>query len=306
MRAKHSVEQIAPAALQHRSLGELTVWPVGCKVGECPVWHGGEQALYWIDVRAPQLLRLDPQRGELLRWELPEVVGALALCADSRAWLALPRRLVQIDLTTGDLREVAMVEDVASNRLNDGKVSPSGRWFVFGSMDDRADKQATGGLYRANCNGVVDRIHSGLVVANGIAWNRNATALYFSDSARGQLFVAPWHEDSGTLGEPRLLALLDEQAGRPDGGLVDSEDIYWSAGVSAGVLNRIDAAGRVIERIRMPCRAPTMCTFGGRDSESIFVTSLVRPQWTSPGTMEGSLFQFRSPVPGVRPSFLGL
>lgn len=305
MHAPHSVEQIVPATLPHPSLQQLTVWPVACKVGESPVWHRGEQALYWIDVRAPQLLRLDPLSGELSRWQLPEVVGALALRGNAHAWLALQHRLVQIDLLTGELHEVAMVEHVAGNRLNDGKVSPSGRWFVFGSMDDRADKQATGALYRANCDGVIDQIHSGLVVANGIAWNRDATAIYFSDSARGKLYVAPWDEKSGAMGEPRILALLDEQSGRPDGGLVDAQDIYWSAGVSAGVLNRIDAAGQLVERIRMPCRAPTMCAFGGRSAESIFVTSLVRPQWTSPGMMEGALFQFRSPAAGVWPPTLG-
>lgn len=306
MYAPRSVEQIAPSALTHPTLEQLIVWPVGCMVGESPVWHRAEQALYWIDVRAPQLLRLDPQTGELSRWQLPEVVGALALCGNSRAWLALKHGLVEIDLLTGVLREVACVEsDIAGNRLNDGKVSPSGRWFVFGSMDDRANKQQTGALYRARIDGTVDQIHAGLGVANGIAWNRDATLIYFSDSFCGQLYLAPWDEASGAMGTPRILAMLDEQAGRPDGGLVDSQGIYWSAGVSAGVLNRIDPAGQVVERIRMPCLAPTMCAFGGREAESMFVTSLVRPQWASTGTMEGALFQFRSPVVGIWPSSLG-
>lgn len=305
MHAPRSVEQIAASALAHPSLEQLTVWPVGCRVGESPVWHQGEEALYWVDVRAPQLLRLHPQTGELSRWQLPEVVGALALCGGSRAWLALKHRLVQIDLLTGELQVVANVElDIAGNRLNDGKVSPSGRWFVFGSMDDGVDKQQTGALYRAGVKGGFEQIHANLGVANGIAWNCDATAIYFSDSLRGQLFVAPWDEATGMMGPPRILAMLDEQVGRPDGGMVDSQDIYWSAGVSAGVLNRIDPHGKVIERIEMPCMAPTMCAFGGRNAESIFVTSLVRPQWKSPGAMEGALFQFRSPVPGVWSPFL--
>ncbi|MDM0010617.1 SMP-30/gluconolactonase/LRE family protein [Variovorax sp. J22G73] len=305
MHAPRSAEQIVPTALPHPSLQQLVAWPVGCKVGESPVWHRSEAALYWIDVRAPHLLRLDPQTGELSRWQLPEVVGALALCGDSHAWLALQHRLVQIDLLTGKLHEVAVVDHVAENRLNDGKVSPSGQWFVFGSMDDRAEKQATGALYRASANGAIVQIHDGLVVANGIAWNREGTTIYFSDSARGQLYMAPWDEESGGMGTPRILAWLDEKAGRPDGGMVDSQGIYWSAGVSAAVLNRIDPVGHVIERICMPCLAPTMCAFGGRDAGRIFVTSLVRPQWKSPGPMEGALFEFRSPVPGVWPSSLG-
>ncbi len=34
------------------------------------------------------------------------------------------------------------------------------------------------------------------------------------------------------------LRVMEEQEGRPDGAACDAEGYYWSAGVSAGVLNR--------------------------------------------------------------------
>lgn len=299
MRAPVSTETARKRTLDHPLLGEVTAWLVGNRVGESPVWHREEAALYWIDVRAPQLLRLDPRTRELRRWQLPGVVGAMALCGKRHAWLALQHSVVQMDLHTGLLEEVAAVPNpVATNRLNDGKVSPSGRWFVFGSMDDSLDKKPTGGLHVLSLDGQVRQLFDGLVVANGIAWTNEGSAICFSDSARGLLLKAAWDESSGTIGRPLLLATLDEAQGRPDGACVDAADCYWSAGVSAGVLHCIDPNGLIRQRVVLPVRAPTMAAFGGADAGQMYVTSLVRPQWEAPGPLEGSVLQFAAPVAG--------
>lgn len=294
MTVRRSVERIQSQVISHPGVGPITVWPVANKVGESPVWSVPEQALYWIDVRGPQLLRLQPDTGELTRWHLPSVVGAMALVDDGNILLAFAHGLVRVDPKTCVLSDIAAVEeDKPYNRLNDGKASPSGRWFVFGSMDDRAQKEPLGALYRASMNGEVVQLLEGLTVANGIAWNLDGTRLYFSDSHRGQVFAAPWDETTGTMGTARPFVALDEAAGRPDGAAVDEEDCYWSSGVSAGVLNRIGPNGDILKRIPLPCRAPTMCAFGGSQLETMFVTSLVRPAWSDPSPFEGALLSFR-------------
>jgi sugar lactone lactonase YvrE len=306
MIAARSDEILKPRLLRDPALGRARVWPVGNRVGESPVWHAGEQALYWIDVRGPQLLRLQPGSHRITRWELPDVVGAVALKRGHLAWLALRHALVEIDLHSGRLRQVAAVEEeLPHNRLNDGKTSPSGRWFVFGSMDDRPQKEATGGLYRADAAGRVEKLADGLVVANGIAFSNDGRTLYFSDSARGLVMSASWDESHGSMGRAHIIAMLGEELGRPDGAVVDAEDCYWSAGVSAGVLHRLDPNGRVRQRLPLPCRAPTMCAYGGRDAGTLFVTSLVRPHWEARGPCDGALLAFRAPVPGRHPAELG-
>jgi sugar lactone lactonase YvrE len=267
-------------------------YKAGNRVGECPTWDPAAGCLYWIDVRGQQLLRLHPQIGEVARWDLPDVVGALALWPSGRVWLALRHRLVTMDPGTGSIEDICAMElDQPGNRLNDGKVSPSGRWFVFGSMDDRPTKEPTGALYRCGADGVVRCLHRGLVVANGIAWSPDATTLYFSDSARGVLMHAPWLEADGEMGVPTSLSRLDETQGRPDGGAVDSAGNYWSAGVSAGCLNVLDNQGVLRRKWALPCRAPTMPTFGGPSGQTLFITSLVRPTWQSPGEWDGALLE---------------
>lgn len=298
--ARH--EQVEPVELPHSGLSGLRAWRVGNQVGEAPNWDPQSQTLLWIDVRAPALLRLHPATNELTRWTLPAVVGAMGLATPGTVVLAMQRTLAQLDLGTGRLNTLCRIDrEPAHNRLNDGKVSPSGRWFVFGSMDDRpGDKQATGALYVAAVDGAVRLLHEHLTVANGIAFSPDARTIYFSDSQIGRVWRASWDEPSGEMGRPELMCAPDETAGRPDGAAVDSLGDYWSAGVSAGVINRFGPDGGLRARIALPCRAPTMPCFGGPHCSDMFVTSLVRPGWTdTQGGLDGALFRFECGVTGL-------
>ena len=216
--------------------------------------------------------------------------------------LALQRTLALLELASGRLTALCTVDrEPPHNRLNDGKVSPSGRWFVFGSMDDRpSDKQPSGALYCAATAGPIRLLHEGLTTANGIAFSPDAATIYFSDSHAGRVWRAPWNEDSGRMGDPELMCSPDERAGRPDGAAVDSSGTYWSAGVSAGVINRFAPDGSLLLRIELPCRAPTMPCFGGANRAEVFVTSLVRPTWTDTSKgLDGALFRFASNSTGI-------
>ena len=271
----------------------MFAWPVGNQVGESPVWDASSDTLFWIDVRGQTVLRLDPAQQVLTRWLMPQVIGALALVHGQRLLLALVHQLAIFQLDTCVLSLCApIVSEAAGNRLNEGKLSPSGRWFVFGSMDDRGErKQATGALYRADLDGHVTRLHQGLTTANGIAWAPDCRTLYFSDSYAGRIFQADWDEQSGSMGEARPFAVSDEASGRPDGALVDAEGSYVSAGVSAGCLNVFGPQGQLLGKLSLPVRAPTMACFGGHGGSRLFVTSLVRPSWDNADDLDGCLLE---------------
>ena len=297
--ARHA--RLERVAIDHTGLPGLHAWRVNNRVGEAPNWCSASQTLLWIDVRAPAVQQLDPRTDKVTIWQLPEVVGAMGLAAAGSVVLALRRSLALLNLESGRLQTLLTVDDEPlHNRLNDGKVSPSGRWFVFGSMDERPDnKQASGALYCAGREGPARRLHGGLTVANGIAFSPNGQTLYFSDSHAGRVWHAAWDEAKGVMGAAVLLCSSDESAGRPDGAAVDSNGHYWSAGVSAGCLNRISPNGELLERVPLPCRAPTMPCFGGEAMTDLYVTSLVRPAWAvGPSDLDGAILSWRSTALG--------
>ncbi len=251
----------------------METWNVQALVGEGPFWDRETQSLFWIDIRAPALHRFSGEGDALARWDLAEPIGAFALLADGRAAVvALKSGLAILDLESGRTRPLMDPEpDRPENRLNEGKVSPCGRYFVFGSMDDRPEKTATGALYCLSAEGDLSCLARELVVANGVAWSPDGGTIYFSDSRASVIWAADW--SAGTIANRRVFARPSAAEGRPDGAAMDDDGCYWSAGVSAGYLNRFSPSGELVERIALPVRAPTMPAFGGARRDRLFVTS---------------------------------
>ena len=184
-------------------------------------------------------------------------IGSCGLAADGRIVVALRSRVALFDPRTGRLEDLARPEpDRPGNRLNDGKVGPDGAFWV-GSMDDTADKGPNAALYRIAPDGGVRQVVDGLTVSNGLAWSADARTMFHSDSRRTVLWAWDRPRPRHGLRPPRAQAFC--RGGRaPDGGACDAEGIYWSAGVSAGCLNRIGADGALLERIDLDILAPTM------------------------------------------------
>jgi len=259
------------------------------RVGESPVWDEAAGLLWWVDVRAPALHRTDPRNGATETWPLAEPVGSLGLCRSGALLLALKSGIHRFDPREDTLDLIAAPEhDRPTNRLNDGKVSPEGR-FLVGSMDDRPEKEATGALWRLDpsaqaCCLLVD----GLVVSNGLAWSPDGTILWHSDSRTSVIWNWDYDPATGAIRNRREIVRPDAAIGRPDGAAVDVEGGYWSAGVSAGRLNRWLPDGTLDRVVELPVLAPTMPCFGGPDGRTLYVTSL-RPAGAAETPRDGIL-----------------
>jgi sugar lactone lactonase YvrE len=282
---------------------DLRVFDFRGRLGESPVWDAASGRLFFVDIPAQRLHALDPASGRVEAWPMPEKIGSLALCRDGRILVALRSSVQLFKPSTGKLEPFATVEtDRPHNRLNDGKAGPDGSFWV-GSMDDRPDKEAIGALYRVSPEGRVEKKFEGTLVSNGLAFSPDGRTLWFSDSRAR--WIRCWDHEPGTGGiwNERVVASdVPETTGRPDGAAADAEGGYWSAGVSAGVLNRWNADGRIERRVRVPMPAPTMPCFAGDDLRTVFVTSLVREAHP----MAGGLCSLRLDVAGAPVAPFGL
>lgn len=269
------------------------------RVGESPVWDEAAGRLWWVDIRAPALHRTNPETGATETWPLQEPVGSLGLCHSGAVLLALKSGIHRFDPRDGALDLLAAPErDRPMNRLNDGKVSPEGR-FLVGSMDDRPEKEATAALWRLDpgaegCTLLAD----GLVVSNGLAWSPDGRTLWHSDSRASVIWTWDYDPATGTVAKRREVARPDAAIGRPDGAAMDAEGGYWSAGVSAGCLNRWLPDGTLDRTIALPVAAPTMPCFGGPGLRTMFVTSL-RPADRAAGPLDGCLLALDPGVAGA-------
>jgi sugar lactone lactonase YvrE len=272
-----------------------------CRIGESPLYDERTGRLYFVDILNRLLYCREPGSDHLRTWDFDSEVCSLGLAASGRLVVALRDHVVLFDPVRGESWELCQIEaDNPLTRLNDGRVGPDGAFWV-GSMDDRADKEPIGALYRVDPSGRVERKVEGLTVSNGLAWTADGELMFHADS-RGP-WIDRWRFDrtTGETSERTRIAEPDVAAGRPDGGSCDVEGYYWSAGVSAGHLNRFAPNGRLAATYDVPVPAPTMPCFGGPGFRTLFVTSLREGRSAAllqRAPQSGALFSAAAPVAG--------
>lgn len=249
-------------------------------LGESPVWHPREQALYYCDIPGHQLQRFDPKRGDLRHWQFDTDVASLAPRLNGQLLLAMRDGLWHFDPVSGERARAAEPPyDPASERFNDGKCDPQGRFWVGTICEPRDPPRASLSCYS---HGRLERRVGGLTVCNGLAWSPDGRTIHWSDTKAHAIYAADFDGANGTLSRQRVFAsfpvrqpgqALADYGGRPDGAAMDAEGCYWVAMFEGQRLLRLSPEGEVVREIALPVRCPTMPCFGGPDLRTLYITS---------------------------------
>jgi L-arabinonolactonase len=241
------------------------------ELGEGPCWHVGEQALYWVDAIKPAVHRLD-RDGRISTWRMPRIIGSFVFRRGGGLIGALRNGFAKIDLADGSTETIVDPEpDRPTNILNDGKCDRRGRYWC-GSRDGDLSRPL-GALHRLDPDLAVRKMDEGFIVSNGIAWSPDDRTMYLADSRAETVFAYDFDLDAGEISNRRVFFSTRNIEGRCDGATVDAEGFYWCALVHGGKIARIDPKGRFDRLIDMPVKHPTMCTFGGPNLDTLYVTS---------------------------------
>ena len=260
----------------------LDIIETGAILGESPVWSPRDNALYWIDIKAPAIHRYDPATGADDRWPVDQEIGSIVLRRGGGLAAALRGGFALIDADMTTLEWLVDPEaDKPLNRFNDGKCDRQGR-FWSGTMHDPLgppqtyfEREPVGVLYRLDADRGCHAMADGVLVSNGLAWSPDGRVMYFTDSPRRTIWAYDYDTVTGDLGERRVFAEIPEAPGRGtgDGATVDAEGFYWSAEFRGGRLVRYAPDGAVDRMVDLPVSRPTACAFGGDGLATLFVTS---------------------------------
>ncbi|WP_051242365.1 SMP-30/gluconolactonase/LRE family protein [Stappia stellulata] len=276
-------------------------------LAESPTWDHRSQTLFWCDIPGKRLIARDWASGAETIRKMPDVIGSFGLTGDPDVLVVALRDRVGLYHLGKESFEplVSIEEDDTRTRLNDGKVGPDGAFWI-GTMDDRPDRQPIAALYRVDRHGGCTRVVDGVTVSNGLAWSPDGRTLYHADSRPGLIEAWDFDPQTGACANRRLFAQMANDSGRPDGGTVDAGGCYWSAGVSAGVVNRFSPDGRLVETLKMPVPRPTMPCFCGPELDTLVVTSLrppLDPNAAGEDTQSGLVFSLDPDARGL-PGYL--
>jgi sugar lactone lactonase YvrE len=269
-------------------------------LGESLLWDDAQRALYWVDIRAPALRRLDFATSRIETWPMPDLVGSIALCDDGRLLVALPDRIALFDTRSRELETLVRAEPrIEGHRFNDGRCDGAGRFWV-GTMHN-VTRAPEGVLYRLECGKALQKVRSGICIPNSLAWSPDGRTMYFADSLRYSIFAYDFDASTGEVGNERVFCTT-APPGFPDGSAIDAEGGLWNAEFNAARVVRYAPDGRIDRIIDVPTRRPTCCAFGGPGLDVLYITTCsqqMTPAELAAEPLAGALFACQPGVRGV-------
>ncbi len=273
------------------------VGDVVASLGECPVWVGSEQALYWEDIDGKAIHRYDPASNSTNTRSLPGRPGSFATTNVAGQFaVAIETDLVFLDWDSGTTERIHSVEDPArGNRLNDGRCDHAGRFIVGTMWPEAGANKFNGSLYSIGTAGSVDTLEGDVGIPNGLVFDPERSRMYWADTFHATIWVWDYDLDTGARSNKRVFFSYRDNPdvhGLPDGACLDAEGYYWSASVHGWAVTRIAPDGTVDRVVDVPLAMPTMPAFGGPNLETLYVTSIDggkvdehRMQGVAPGSL---------------------
>lgn len=179
-------------------------------LGEGPLWHPVEKCLYWVDIVAATLYRLNADNS-INKFIMPSEIGSIAWSAQGGLIAALRDRFATIDTNTGSTQTIALpLHKMKKVMFNDGKCDRQGRFWA--GTKDVKEQEPIGALYCLNKGNVVEML-KGFTVSNGIAWNLDNSVMYICDSPSRQIYQYEFDKRRGSLGQMQVFAQIPQEEG---------------------------------------------------------------------------------------------
>lgn len=240
-------------------------------LGEGPAWDSKTQTLYWVDILEKRIYA-----GTQILAQLDDVIGCLAPRKNGHLILSLSEaegRLGFADLEpdTAQLTVLTTLDEIQTNRVNDGKCDPAGR-FLAGTMDMN-EKDPNGALYSFDGKQVT-RLLDGITISNGLAWSVDHKIFYYIDTPTRAVKAFDYDLATGQIENPRVAVYIPESLGWPDGMTSDTDDNLWIAIWGGAQMTKWNPrTGKLLEQIPVPALHTSSCVFGGKDMNELYVTS---------------------------------
>lgn len=239
-------------------------------LGEGPIWDAAASCLYWIDIQGRKLFTADAEGRTHTALDLPRMPGTVMPAVGGGLILADEKGL-ELHGSDGSKHVLdTSLKDLPNIRFNDGKVDRAGRAVVGTLTLDGTPGQAS--LRRLEHDGTWTVLLEGISLSNGLGWSPDDRTFYHVDTPTGCVDAFIHDPVTGKLTGRRQFARTPSGS-LPDGLCVDHDGGVWVALYGGSAVVRYDPHGRLDTRVEIPVPHVTSCTFGGHDSDVLFVTT---------------------------------
>jgi sugar lactone lactonase YvrE len=241
-------------------------------LAEGPVWF--ENALWWVDIPSGTLHRREPGTGELTSQKVGSSLGVALPARDGWWWTAREHDVAWLHWASGRVVAAGSPEPPMplEHRFNDGRCDPRGRPWV-GTMVRQGEK-GSGALFGGDDTGQLRVRVPGVNLSNGLAWGPDGRSFYYIDTPTRRVDRFDYNADTGAVTNRRPLAEFAPAEGMPDGMTIDQAGHLWVATWGGSSVHRLDGrTGARLQRIMVPAKQVTSCTFGGATGRTLYITT---------------------------------
>ncbi|XP_022089748.1 regucalcin-like isoform X2 [Acanthaster planci] len=246
---------------------------------EGPHWDDDSQCLYFIDYINGAVHRWNPEtQNHETRTIGDRVSSVVTTRTPGVLCITTKHRFVFLDWESGLVTHIAEIDqDRPENHLNDGKCDSMGRFWAgtVGPLETPTKvKPKQGSLFRLDGDGSVTKHVDGVDISNGMCWSHDYRTMYYIDSLSGRVDAFDYCLETGGLSNRRPAVEIPNQEGFPDGMTMDTEGMLWVACFDGSKVNRYNPqTGEKLQTVRFPCSYVTSCCFGGKNLDTLYVTT---------------------------------
>jgi len=273
-----------------------------CELGEGVFWHPFQDRLFWFDILNKTLFSATAGGIMVDRFTFDTAVTAAGVIDPDNLAIASSAGLYRLELST-DTRDILIPLEAEStiNRSNDGRVGPSGAFWI-GTMNlGDAGRNATGALYAIR-SGKVTKLLGDLNVPNATCFAPDGRTAYFADSVKRVIRKVSIDRETGLPNGPWQDFAKVTGPAVPDGAVVDSAGFVWNAEWDGSRVVRYAPDGSIDRVVKLPVSRPTCPAFGGHDLKTLYITTAregLSPQQLEKEPLAGGVFAINVDTPGL-------
>ena len=269
-----------------------------CEVGEGPVWHSGENRLYWTDILTGRLFWYEPVTGGSSQCYDGRMVGGFTIQADGSLLLFMDKGTVAVWRDGEIVRTV--IESIPAEleqRFNDVAADPEGRVFCGTIPLDDVERRS-GRLYQLDPDGSYRVLLEGLGISNGIGFSPDREFFYYVDSLDDIVWRFAYDQITGEISDRQTFLELSAESGSPDGLTVDRDGDLWIAVAMGWAVAQYSPQAELVQCVELPAKFVSSVAFGGVDLTQLFVTTGLTDTGDS-GEAAGTLMVMEPGVVGL-------
>lgn len=252
---------------------KVSVWSgEQLSLGEGPLTHHLRGSLIWFDINGRGVYERGFDSTETRHFELPVMPSAAGLLDATSILVATEDDFRRLNLDTGAHEVVHTFPEDAALRANDGRVHPSGAFWIGTMSKDGNNKP--GAIWHL-FEGELTLLVPDVIVPNSICFAADGSFAYYADSGHRTIWRVDTDPATGAMtGDPQPFVVFDDSIrGVPDGSVTDADNLLWNARWGGSAIDCYDTNGERIRTINLPVRQPTCPSFVGDDLSRLVTTS---------------------------------